>query len=325
MLYLYFCIRIQYMEMDGIADMLKQKRKELNLPLSELSARTNLDISLLSRFENGKRIPTPEQCVKLGLALQIDTFEVRRLRLQEQILRLVEEEDPLIAKTVMAGIGLIKQARSEGEWFERKEKEKQKQLIDLVRLWRILKRREPLRAEEIKQLQVFQFLSSWMTFRGRHFNSTEIKSAILEKKTHEGKSLQDYIELQAIWECIGYCASKHPFRSSESKQWIWPLNRLGILPDVEKTMVWFPKFEVLWELFIGNHDEEMFILSFIELLPTQLEPNGLELCWMWVNMALIRLDLPVLMVEYGVLGIAGLYWLDNLKQALQEAIDKVGT
>ncbi len=35
--------------------------KDLNLPLQEVYNRTNIDVTLLSRIENGRRLPTKEQ------------------------------------------------------------------------------------------------------------------------------------------------------------------------------------------------------------------------------------------------------------------------
>lgn len=51
-----------------LGEYLKDVREELNLPLQEVSNRTSIDVSLLSRIENGRRLPTKEQ-VKLLVRL----------------------------------------------------------------------------------------------------------------------------------------------------------------------------------------------------------------------------------------------------------------
>ena len=50
--------------MESLGRYLKSVREELNMPLQEVYNRTNIDVTLLSRIENGKRLPTKEQ-VKL--------------------------------------------------------------------------------------------------------------------------------------------------------------------------------------------------------------------------------------------------------------------
>lgn len=50
--------------MESLGRYLKSVREDLNMPLQEVYNRTNIDVTLLSRIENGKRLPTKEQ-VKL--------------------------------------------------------------------------------------------------------------------------------------------------------------------------------------------------------------------------------------------------------------------
>lgn len=47
--------------METIGQYLKEAREEMNLPLQEVYKRTNIDITLLSRIENSRRLPTKEQ------------------------------------------------------------------------------------------------------------------------------------------------------------------------------------------------------------------------------------------------------------------------
>lgn len=51
--------------MESIGQYLKGVREELNLPLQEVCKRTNIDTTLLSRIENGRRLPTKEQVIHL--------------------------------------------------------------------------------------------------------------------------------------------------------------------------------------------------------------------------------------------------------------------
>ena len=47
--------------MESLGQYLRYVREKLNLPLQEVYNRTNIDVTLLSRIENGKRLPTKEQ------------------------------------------------------------------------------------------------------------------------------------------------------------------------------------------------------------------------------------------------------------------------
>ena len=47
--------------MESLGQYLREVREGLNLPLQEVYNRTNIDVTLLSRIENGRRLPTKEQ------------------------------------------------------------------------------------------------------------------------------------------------------------------------------------------------------------------------------------------------------------------------
>lgn len=51
--------------MESIGQYLKGVREELNLPLQEVCKQTNIDTTLLSRIENGRRLPTKDQVMHL--------------------------------------------------------------------------------------------------------------------------------------------------------------------------------------------------------------------------------------------------------------------
>lgn len=51
--------------MESIGQYLKEVREGLNLPLQEVCKQTNIDTTLLSRIENGRRLPTKDQVIHL--------------------------------------------------------------------------------------------------------------------------------------------------------------------------------------------------------------------------------------------------------------------
>ena len=47
--------------MKSLGQYLRAVREGLNLPLQEVHRRTNIDVTLLSRIENARRLPTKDQ------------------------------------------------------------------------------------------------------------------------------------------------------------------------------------------------------------------------------------------------------------------------
>lgn len=78
--------------MKTLSEILNKQRKEYKLKLKELSATTGIDMSLLSKYEHGERIPTEEHLDQLILALKINPDEVRILWLTEKVWQIVQYE-----------------------------------------------------------------------------------------------------------------------------------------------------------------------------------------------------------------------------------------
>lgn len=58
--------------MDVFKDIIKCKRKEKQLFLREVSALTEIDQSIISKYEKGERIPSREHVIKLAKIYNID-------------------------------------------------------------------------------------------------------------------------------------------------------------------------------------------------------------------------------------------------------------
>lgn len=52
--------------MDSFKNIIKKRRSELNLLLREVSAKTEIDQSIISKFEKGERKPSKEQIEKFA-------------------------------------------------------------------------------------------------------------------------------------------------------------------------------------------------------------------------------------------------------------------
>src|SRR5687768_4633624 len=75
-----------------LAGILKARRLEKNLSTLEVSVRTRLDSSLISRYENGNRIPTRDHVVRLATALGLDEQVLLVAWLSEKLKKVLSEE-----------------------------------------------------------------------------------------------------------------------------------------------------------------------------------------------------------------------------------------
>src|SRR4051812_49056838 len=96
----------------SFAEWLRASRERRSLVLRDVAERTDLDFTLLSRFETGERIPTEEQADTLAKFFNANKTEAHALRIAAQfrkkfadhpaaraaILRLAEEEGIYSAK-----------------------------------------------------------------------------------------------------------------------------------------------------------------------------------------------------------------------------------
>lgn len=62
--------------MKGFAQIIKNAREEKGLILRKVSAITDIDQSIINKFERGDRKPTREQVVKLAECYELDTNEL---------------------------------------------------------------------------------------------------------------------------------------------------------------------------------------------------------------------------------------------------------
>ena len=72
----------------------------MGMRLREAAQQTGIDQALLSKFENGKRVPTEEQILRLAGLYQLDLRQLRTAWLAEKVLALLQYEE--VASEVLA-------------------------------------------------------------------------------------------------------------------------------------------------------------------------------------------------------------------------------
>ncbi len=79
--------------MYSIGNYLKETRENLELQLQEVHKKTNINLSLLSRIENGKRLPTKEQVIQLSQVYNCDEHNILVHWLSDKLISEVRDED----------------------------------------------------------------------------------------------------------------------------------------------------------------------------------------------------------------------------------------
>lgn len=79
--------------MYNIGTYLKEARESLALQLQEVQIKTNIDITILSRIENGKRLPTKLQLLQLAELYKCDTHSIMIHWLSDKVISEIKHED----------------------------------------------------------------------------------------------------------------------------------------------------------------------------------------------------------------------------------------
>ncbi|HRD80001.1 MAG TPA: Fic family protein [Saprospiraceae bacterium] len=98
--------------MNTLAQLLKNARQESGLKLREAAAIAQMDAALLSKYENGQRLPPEDQAPALAKAYHLDEASLRRSILAEKVAVLLQYETD-VHELLMVAESRIEYLRSE--------------------------------------------------------------------------------------------------------------------------------------------------------------------------------------------------------------------
>ncbi len=75
-----------------LAELLKYQREKEDLLMREMAYKVDVDTAIISKIENGYRVPTKEQLKKYATALHIDYDKLLTLWISEKLYQEVKEE-----------------------------------------------------------------------------------------------------------------------------------------------------------------------------------------------------------------------------------------
>ncbi len=181
--------------------------------MRDLVDRTGLDMSLVSRFENARRIPTREQVGKLSRALQLDESLLLRMRLKIQLQDFISVEDPELVRSIafeLFGLDQVPVASSQEYPLERLEK-----LGEIyTRLWSLYPDKQAALIIEWK----IRYCRHKLSAEGIHFSDEELRLSIAFGKTTAGHALNDYLQLHHYSGLFDFLLATHKNQEYKSTE-----------------------------------------------------------------------------------------------------------
>lgn len=220
--------------MFGIVVREARKRKDLNL--NQLSAQTGIDQTLISRIENGGRLPTEDQLSILAENLSLDIRELKKEWMTEKVLKIVKYSP--FAQEVLAVAEsrieyLSNENRHEIDKLKSEVQGKLNILDDLKEKWKTV---QPLNATQKRKMEEYFDVS--YTFEsnrieGNTLTLQETKLVGYDGLTIGGKSLVEHLEAVNHLEAISFIRDLAVNKEPISKRILLEIHRL-ILKEVDK-------------------------------------------------------------------------------------------
>jgi Fic family protein len=184
-------------------------RVSQNITLKELAAITGIDTGLLSKYQNGDRVPSKPHLDQLISALKLNADETRSAWLGEKIYKLLDD-DPASLQALYVAEARVKyvinrkQALHQGLSSEIRE---QLSLCDELRQdWAKLK---PLNATQLRKMEEYfnlNYTYESNRIEGNTLTLQETHLVINEGMTVGGKSMREHLEAVNHSEAIEYLA-----------------------------------------------------------------------------------------------------------------------
>lgn len=182
-------------------ELLKTARESKNIKTRELSKLLHIDQALISKFENGNRMPTAEQIAKLSEALDIDHETLLTAWLKEKILEQVTSFSCGEKALVMALDDLKSQKNQTSATPEN--------LIEGLMSSIELLKKKMLQEKGVERIQPTQnqelnFIHQLLQWQTHSFTPDEINIYIDRKVQIQGKSMKEHLEVSNTREVLRY-------------------------------------------------------------------------------------------------------------------------
>lgn len=176
--------------MSQFAQLVKTKRHQKKLRLSEVAAALCIDKALVSKIERGDRLATQKQLQDFIAFYRLDKKNAQILWLSDKILALTQNENYAIDALQNAEIELKKQQNASPKKIKNNETNALLEKINALHKQYVL--HLPLSTTQQEQMQV-QYIFDNNKINGNELNLTETEAVIFDGKTINGKTMQDHL------------------------------------------------------------------------------------------------------------------------------------
>ncbi len=176
---------------------LKNKRVEQDLKMREVVAMTGIDQALISKFENGSRIPTDDQIISLAKCFEIPYNELKKYQLVEKVYEILANEpygfeafmaaEPRIA--YLANKKIVDQIQVTPDIKVALER-----VDELKRELQNIKVEKSIHLQKVEEHFALRFTYESNKIEGNTLTLSETMMVIKEGITISGKSVNEHLE-----------------------------------------------------------------------------------------------------------------------------------
>jgi len=190
-----------------LANALRDSRKTAGLKMKEVVTRTRIDQALLSKFENGKRLPTEAQLLVLAGIYGLKIDQLRKFWLADKVINLVQYE--------VSPAEIFALAESRMEYLRSSRTLEvpplptalEEKLVAIDQLRNKWQSKKPLNATQLQRMQEFftiEYTFESNRIEGNTLTLQETSLVVNEGLTISSKSLKEHLEAVNHAEAIDF-------------------------------------------------------------------------------------------------------------------------
>lgn len=217
-------------------NVIKRFRKKHHLTMLDLSTKTAIDQALLSKYENGKRLPSEKHLKALAFALDADFEELNKIFLAEKIAQLVRYE-PNALEILAVAETRIEYLKSDQSLttpvLDEMINNKLEKVDQLKKEWQ---EKRPLNQTQLKKMQEYfhiKYTYDSNQIEGNTLTYQETSLIIQEGITISGKSMVEHLEAINHADAVDFVGELVSGKEDITKRSLLEIHRL-VLKSIDQ-------------------------------------------------------------------------------------------
>lgn len=220
---------MNFIVMNEFSEKLKRKRIDLGVKISEIARLCRIDQALISKYENGNRLPSEKHLLVLSEGYGIDYSELRKLWVVEKVVSLVysefEPSDILVAAE--GRIEYLSSNRSLGKPTLSDAIVSKLEKIDVLhKIWNDKRPLDGTQLTKMKQYFNIQYTHQSNQIEGNTLSLQETMLVVSDGLTISGKSMREHLEAVNHSEAIDYIGDLIKGHNDFSKRTLFEIHSL---------------------------------------------------------------------------------------------------